>query len=100
MTVAAAVGRMIADVQRRDLRDAKGLRLHIGSNGFEERGGRTMPWSLQNRQARIIRPSDGPTGIREGNNGNFLDPTHNLEIPRKTLERQLPSAIAISVNRS
>src|SRR5207302_3009897 len=86
MTVAAAVGRMIADVQRRDLRAAKGLRLHIGSNGFEERGGRTMPWGLQNRLARIIRPSDRHTVMLAADHGYFLGPTHKLEIPRKTLE--------------
>ena len=99
MTVAAAVGRMIADVQRRDLRAAKGLRLHIGSNGFEERGGRTMPWGLQNRLARIIRPSDGHTIMLAADHGYFLGPTHKLEIPRKTLEPLLPFADAVMVTR-
>src|SRR5436853_7561168 len=99
MTVAAAVGRMIADVQRRDLRAAKGLRLRIGSTGVEERGGRTMPWGLQNRLARIIRPSDGHTVMLAADHGYFLGPTHKLEIPRKTLEPLLPFADAVMVTR-
>jgi 3-hydroxy-5-phosphonooxypentane-2,4-dione thiolase len=99
MTVAAADSGTIADVQRRDLRAAKGLRLRIGSNGFEERGGRTMPWGLQNRLARIIRPSDGHTVMLAADHGYFLGPTHKLEIPRKTLEPLLPFADAIMVTR-
>src|SRR6266566_7798482 len=76
------VGRPMREVQRRDLRAAKGLRLRIGSNGVEERGGRTMPWGLQNRLARIIRPSDGHTVMLAADHGYFLGPTHKLEIPR------------------
>src|SRR6266705_4745784 len=99
MTVAAADDRTMTDAQRRDPRAAKGLRLRIGSNGFEERGGRTMPWGLQNRLSRIIRPTDGRTVMLAADHGYFLGPTSKLEIPRKTLEPLLPYADAVMVTR-
>src|SRR2546426_5850531 len=58
-----------------------------------------MPWGLQNRLARIIRPSDGHTVMLAADHGYFLGPTHKLEIPRKTLEPLLPFADAVMVTR-
>ena len=58
-----------------------------------------MPWGLQNRLARIIRPADGHTVMLAADHGYFLGPTHKLEIPRKTLEPLLPFADAIMVTR-
>src|SRR2546423_9382086 len=58
-----------------------------------------MPWGLQNRLARIIRPPDGHTVMLAADHGYFLGPTHKLEIPRKTLEPLLPFADAVMVTR-
>lgn len=58
-----------------------------------------MPWGLQNRLARIIRPSDGHTVMLAADHGYFLGPTRKLEIPRKTLEPLLPYADAVMVTR-
>src|SRR5437762_11515043 len=58
-----------------------------------------MSWGLQNRLARIIRPSDGHTVMLAADHGYFLGPTHKLEIPRKTLEPLLPFADAVMVTR-
>jgi len=58
-----------------------------------------MPWGLQNRLARIIRPSDGRTVMLAADHGYFLGPTSKLEIPRKTLEPLLPYADAVMVTR-
>jgi putative autoinducer-2 (AI-2) aldolase len=58
-----------------------------------------MPWGLQNRLARIIRPTDGRTVMLAADHGYFLGPTSKLEIPRKTLEPLLPYADAIMVTR-
>lgn len=58
-----------------------------------------MPWGLQNRLARIIRPSDGHTVMLAADHGYFLGPTHKLEIPRKTLEPLLPYADAVMITR-
>src|SRR5437773_7658989 len=62
-------------------------------------GGHEVPWGLQNRLARIIRPEDGHTVMLAADHGYFLGPTHKLEIPRKTLEPLLPFADAIMVTR-
>src|SRR2546429_224489 len=99
MTVVPADGRTMACVQRRDLRTAKGLRHRIGSDESGEREVPFMPWGLQNRLARIIRPSDGHTVMLAADHGYFLGPTHKLEIPRKTLEPLLPFADAVMVTR-
>ncbi len=58
-----------------------------------------MTWGLQNRLARIIRPTDGHTVMLAADHGYFLGPTHKLEIPRKTLEPLLPHADAVMVTR-
>jgi 3-hydroxy-5-phosphonooxypentane-2,4-dione thiolase len=58
-----------------------------------------MPWGLQNRLARIIRPTDGRTVMLAADHGYFLGPTAKLEIPRKTLEPLLPYADAVMVTR-
>src|SRR5881296_1391965 len=58
-----------------------------------------MTWGLQNRLARIIRPTDGHTVMLAADHGYFLGPTHKLEIPRKTLEPLLPFADAVMVTR-
>lgn len=58
-----------------------------------------MPWGLQNRLARIIRPTDGHTVMLAADHGYFLGPTSKLEIPRKTLEPLLPYADAVMVTR-
>src|SRR5436190_9061640 len=62
-------------------------------------GGHEVPWGLQNRLARIIRPEDGHTVMLAADHGYFLGPTHKLEIPRKTLEPLLPFADAVMVTR-
>jgi len=58
-----------------------------------------MPWGLQNRLSRIIRPTDGHTVMVAADHGYFLGPTSKLEIPRKTLEPLLPYADAVMVTR-
>jgi putative autoinducer-2 (AI-2) aldolase len=58
-----------------------------------------MPWGLQNRLSRIIRPTDGRTVMLAADHGYFLGPTRKLEIPRKTLEPLLPYADAVMVTR-
>lgn len=58
-----------------------------------------MPWGLQNRLSRIIRPTDGHTVMLAADHGYFLGPTSKLEIPRKTLEPLLPYADAVMVTR-
>jgi len=58
-----------------------------------------MPWGLQNRLARIIRPTDGRTVMLAADHGYFLGPTRKIEIPRKTLEPLLPYADAVMVTR-
>src|SRR6266511_3529969 len=58
-----------------------------------------MPWGLQNRLARIIRPTDGHTVMLAADHGYFLGPTRKIEIPRKTLEPLLPYADAVMVTR-
>ena len=58
-----------------------------------------MPWGLQNRLSRIIRPTDGHTVMVAVDHGYFLGPTSKLEIPRKTLEPLLPYADAVMVTR-
>ncbi len=58
-----------------------------------------MPWGLQNRLSRIIRPTDGRTVMLAADHGYFLGPTSKLEIPRKTLEPLLPYADALMVTR-
>ena len=58
-----------------------------------------MPWGLQNRLSRIIRPTDGHTVMVAADHGYFLGLTSKLEIPRKTLEPLLPYADAVMVTR-
>jgi putative autoinducer-2 (AI-2) aldolase len=58
-----------------------------------------MPWGLQNRLSRIIRPTDGRTVMLAADHGYFLGPTRKLETPRKTLEPLLPYADAVMVTR-
>ena len=58
-----------------------------------------MTWGLQNRLARIIRPTDGHTVMLAADHGYFLGPTSRLEVPRKTLEPLLPYADAVMVTR-
>lgn len=58
-----------------------------------------MTWGLQNRLARIIRPTDGHTVMLAADHGYFLGLTSKLEIPRKTLEPLLPYADAVMVTR-
>ncbi len=58
-----------------------------------------MPWGLQNRLSRIIRPADGRTVMLAADHGYFLGPTSKLEIPRKTLDPLLPYADAVMVTR-
>src|SRR6266571_3284222 len=75
----------------------------LGRRGIR-RGPRThrgmrMVWGLQNRLARIIRPTDGHTVMLAADHGYFLGPTRKIEIPRKTLEPLLPYADAVMVTR-
>ncbi len=58
-----------------------------------------MPWGLQNRLARIIRPTTGRTVMLAVDHGYFLGPTRKLEVPRKTIEPLLPYADAIMITR-
>src|SRR5256712_9510742 len=99
MTVVARELRMARTLRILSCQPAKGLRHRIGSDEFGEREVPFMPWGLQNRLARIIRPSDGHTVMLAADHGYFLGPTHKLEIPRKTLEPLLPFADAVMVTR-
>src|SRR3989475_750211 len=99
MTVVARELRMARSLRAPSCQAAKGLRHRIGSDEFGEREVPFMPWGLQNRLARIIRPSDGHTVMLAADHGYFLGPTHKLEIPRKTLEPLLPFADAVMVTR-
>jgi len=58
-----------------------------------------MTWGLQNRLARIIRPTTGRTVMLAVDHGYFLGPTRKLEIPRKTIEPLLPYADAVMLTR-
>ena len=58
-----------------------------------------MAWGLQNRLARIIRPTTGRTVMLAVDHGYFLGPTRKLEVPRKTIEPLLPYADAIMITR-
>ncbi len=58
-----------------------------------------MSWGLQNRLARIIRPTTGHTVMLAVDHGYFLGPTRKIEIPRKTIEPLLPYADAIMITR-
>src|SRR5256885_16904062 len=87
MTVVAGEPRTARALRAPSCQAAKGLRHRIGSDEFGEREVPFMPWGLQNRLARIIRPSDGHTVMLAADHGYFLGPTHKLEIPRKTLNR-------------
>src|SRR2546430_6930161 len=99
MTVVAGEPRTARSLRAPSCQAAKGLRHRIGSDEFGEREVPFMPWGLQNRLARIIRPSDGHTVMLAADHGYFLGPTHKLEIPRKTLEPLLPFADAVMVTR-
>src|SRR2546423_14297185 len=99
MTVVGGSPRVVGFLRAPSCRAAKGLRHRIGSDEFGEREVPFMPWGLQNRLARIIRPSDGHTVMLAADHGYFLGPTLKLEIPRKTLEPLLPSADAVMVTR-
>src|SRR2546430_2581065 len=99
MTVVARELRMARSLRAPSCQAAKGLRHRIGSDEFGEREVPFMPWGLQNRLARIIRPSDGHTVMLAADHRYFLGPTHKLEIPRKTLEPLLPFADAVMVTR-
>src|SRR5256886_15386569 len=99
MTVVAGKPRTARSLRAPSGQAAKGLRHRIGSDEFGEREVPFMPWGLQNRLARIIRPSDGHTVMLAADHGYFLGPTHKLEIPRKTLEPLLPFADAVMVTR-
>src|SRR5256886_12992026 len=99
MTVVAGEPRTARSLRAPSCQAAKGLRHRIGSDEFGEREVPFMPWGLQNRLARIIRPSDGHTVMLAADHGYFLGPTPKLEIPRKTLEPLLPFADAVMVTR-
>ncbi len=58
-----------------------------------------MTWGLQNRLARIIRPTDRHTVMLAVDHGYFLGPTHKLEVPRKTIEPLVPYADALMITR-
>src|SRR6266568_154225 len=77
----------------------KTLRRSSNSTRATRPRGSTMPWGLQNRLARIIRPTDGHTVMLAADHGYFLGPTRKIEIPRKTLEPLLPYADAVMVTR-
>jgi 3-hydroxy-5-phosphonooxypentane-2,4-dione thiolase len=58
-----------------------------------------MSWGLENRLARIMRPTDRRTVMLAADHGYFLGPTSKLEVPRKTLEPLIPYADALMVTR-
>lgn len=60
---------------------------------------RTMDWGLQNRLARMIKPSTGRSVMLACDHGYFMGPTHRLEEPRKTIEPLVPYADALAVTR-
>jgi putative autoinducer-2 (AI-2) aldolase len=62
-------------------------------------GERTMSWGLQNRLARMIKPSTGRSLMLAADHGYFMGPTHRLENPRTTLEPLLPYCDAVAVTR-
>lgn len=58
-----------------------------------------MTWGLQNRLARIIKPSTRKTVMLAVDHGYFLGPTGGLEIPRQTITPLLPYADSLMLTR-
>lgn len=58
-----------------------------------------MDWGLQNRLARIIKPTTGRTVMLAVDHGYFLGPTSGLENPRKTITPLLPYADSLMLTR-
>jgi 3-hydroxy-5-phosphonooxypentane-2,4-dione thiolase len=56
-------------------------------------------WGLQNRLARMIKPSTGRSVMLACDHGYFMGPTNHLEEPRKTIEPLTPFADALAVTR-
>ncbi|MGI0091159.1 MAG: 3-hydroxy-5-phosphonooxypentane-2,4-dione thiolase [Nitrososphaerales archaeon] len=56
-------------------------------------------WGLQNRLARMIKPSSGHSVMLACDHGYFMGPTHRLEEPRKTIAPLMPFADALAVTR-
>ena len=56
-------------------------------------------WGLQNRLARMIKPSTGHSVMLACDHGYFMGPTNRLEEPRKTIEPLVPFADALAVTR-
>jgi 3-hydroxy-5-phosphonooxypentane-2,4-dione thiolase len=58
-----------------------------------------MNWGMENRLARIIKPSDGRAVMLAVDHGYFLGPTSGLEDPRQTIEPLMPHADSIMLTR-
>ncbi|RMG47776.1 MAG: 3-hydroxy-5-phosphonooxypentane-2,4-dione thiolase [Acidobacteria bacterium] len=58
-----------------------------------------MDWGMQNRLARIFKPSTGRTVMLAIDHGYFLGPTSGLEDPRRTTEPLLPHADSLMLTR-
>src|SRR2546428_3926193 len=58
-----------------------------------------MDWGMRNRLSRIIKPSTGHSVRLALALGSFVEPTHKLEAPRKTIEPLLPYSDAIMCTR-
>jgi putative autoinducer-2 (AI-2) aldolase len=54
---------------------------------------------MENRLARIIKPSDGRAVMLAVDHGYFLGPTSGLEDPRQTIEPLMPHADSIMLTR-